>query len=136
MRAVCVGTACAALTRVKARGAAASYSASCPPRDVAAGVAAVHPGESPMSISPAPLPDPLAQLSRLASINAALRRLDPDAQVALDPDSGRMKVLTVLPEAEVLRVLKELGEPVEPLDADPAAGGGTSCGCGCRGGQR
>ena len=82
---------------------------------------------------------PADQLTRLAAIHAAMRRLDPDAEVALDPDNGRMKVLTVLPPEQVLDVLQRLGEPAELLasDADPetaavdvpAAGGG--CGCGC-----
>ncbi|KAF1687167.1 hypothetical protein B1992_04040 [Pseudoxanthomonas broegbernensis] len=71
--------------------------------------------------------------SRLAAIHAAMRRLDPGADVALDPDNGRMKVLTVLPPDEVMRVLVELGEVAELLDedADTAAPGGGGCGCGC-----
>lgn len=89
------------------------------------------------------LSDPTARLSRLAMINAALRRLDPDAQVALEAASGRMKVLTVLPEAEVVRILRELGEPATLSTAADDAGAGAGadadadacCGCGCRGGQ-
>ncbi|WP_372018107.1 hypothetical protein [Pseudoxanthomonas sp. 10H] len=86
-----------------------------------------------MSIAPVPLPDPTAGLSRLAAINAALRALDPDAQVALDPDGGRMKVLTVLPPEEVVRVMRQLGEAVELSGEEPEVPGrsGGSCGCGC-----
>lgn len=79
--------------------------------------------------------DPTAQLSRLAMINTALRRLDPDAQVALEAASGRMKVLTVLPEAEVVRILRELGEPATLSTAADDAGADACCGCGCRSGQ-
>lgn len=98
--------------------------------------------------TPVPLPgfsrdaspqDAVARLSRLAAIHAAMRRLDPDAEVALDPDNGRMKVLTVLPPEEVLQVLQALGESAELLAGDvtedaveeaaPARAGG--CGCGC-----
>ena len=94
-----------------------------------------------MSTAPASPNDSTRQLSRLAAMNAALRELDPDAQVALDPDGGRLKVLTVLPPAQVVRVLRGLGETAE-LSGDADAGdagetrgteaGGGSCGCGCR----
>lgn len=86
-----------------------------------------------MSIVPVSLPDPAAALSRLAAINAALRHADPDAQVALDPDTGRMKVLTVLPADDVVRVLQALGEPAElfAVDGEDAAGD-HCCGCGCK----
>ena len=93
-----------------------------------------------MSTAPASPTDPTAGLSRLAAMNAALRELDPDAQVALDPEGGRLKVLTVLPPAQVVRVLQGLGETAELSgDVDAGAGetrvtdaGGGSCGCGCR----
>lgn len=89
-----------------------------------------------MSTAPASPTDPTAGLSRLAAMNAALRELDPDAQVALDPEGGRLKVLTVLPPAQVVRVLQGLGETAELSgDAGEARGtdaGGSSCGCGCR----
>ena len=90
-----------------------------------------------MTSLPDTLSDPTARLSRLAMINTALRRLDPDAQVALEAASGRMKVLTVLPEAEVMRILLELGEPATLSTAadDADAGADACCGCGCRGGQ-
>ena len=55
------------------------------------------------------------------------------AQVALEAASGRMKVLTVLPEAEVVRILRELGEPATLSTAADDAG--ACCGCGCRSGQ-
>ena len=92
-----------------------------------------------MSTAPASPTDPTAGLSRLAAMNAALRELDPDAQVALDPEGGRLKVLTVLPPAQVVRVLQGLGETAELSgdagDAGETRGteaGGGSCGCGCR----
>lgn len=85
-----------------------------------------------MSNAPVSPPDSSARLSRLSAIDAALRELDPDAQVALDPDSGRMKVLTVLPAADVVRVLQVLGETAELAGADAGAkSGGCGCGCGC-----
>lgn len=83
-----------------------------------------------MSIVPVSLPDTTAPLSRLAAINAALRELDPDAQVALDPDGGKMKVLTTLPPEQVLQVLRALGETAELSGGKDEATPG-SCGCGC-----
>lgn len=74
-------------------------------------------------------------LSRLAAINAAMRAVDPDAQVALDPDSGRMTVLTVMEPDEVTRLLEELGESADLLDGgqdSTSPGGDGCCGCGCR----
>lgn len=95
-----------------------------------------------MSTAPASPPDPTTALSRLSAMNAALRELDPDAQVALDPDGGKLKVLTVLPPAQVVSVLQALGETAELSgdanagDADArdtnAASDGCGCGCGCR----
>jgi hypothetical protein len=91
-----------------------------------------------MSIAPVSLPDPTAELSRLATIQAALRQSDPDAQVALDPDGGKMRVLTVLPPEDVVRLMRGLGEPVEltGVEAEPGAAGGGSCGCGCSSNRR
>ena len=92
-----------------------------------------------MSIAPVSLPDASAGLSRLATIQAALRELDPDAQIALDPDGGKMKVLTVLPPEQVVQVMQSLGERVELSREDvesepgPASGG---CGCGCSSSRR
>ncbi|UWX03880.1 hypothetical protein H1235_15495 [Pseudoxanthomonas sp. NC8] len=63
-----------------------------------------------MSTAPVSLPDVSDGLSRLATIRAALRDLDPDAQIALDPDGGRMKVLTVLPPEQVVEVMQALGQ--------------------------
>lgn len=89
-----------------------------------------------MASAPVSLPDSTPELSRLAAINAALRQLDPDAQVALDPDGGKMKVLTVLPPDEVVRILRGLGETAELSGEGSgdqiATPGGGSCGCGCR----
>lgn len=93
-----------------------------------------------MSIAPASPTDPTTALSRLSAMNAALRELDPDAQVALDPDGGKLKVLTVLPPVQVMAVLQALGETAElsgdayAEEADEARGTNTggSCGCGCR----
>lgn len=79
---------------------------------------------------PVSLPDTTAPLSRLSAINAALRELDPDAQVALDPDGGKMKVLTTLPPEQVLQVLQALGETAELSGGEGEATPG-SCGCGC-----
>ncbi len=71
-------------------------------------------------------------LSRLAAINAAMRAVDPDAEVALDPDSGRMTVLTTMAPEEVTRLLQELGEAAELLDDEDATSPRGGCGCGCR----
>ena len=85
-----------------------------------------------MSTVPVSLPDSSAGLSRLATIQAALRELDPDAQVALDPDGGKMKVLTVLPPELVVQVMKAVGEVVELSGEDAEAGPESgNCGCGC-----
>jgi hypothetical protein len=89
-----------------------------------------------MSVASLPATDAAMQLSRLASLQAALRRADPEAQVALDPESGRMKVLSVLPPEQVVELMRALGEPVEPVDdgAEKRTGDG-GCGCGCRSGR-
>ncbi|MBO9716165.1 MAG: hypothetical protein J7507_04990 [Pseudoxanthomonas sp.] len=89
-----------------------------------------------MSIAPVSLPDSTAELSRLATIQVALREHDPDAQVALDPDGGKMRVLTVLPPEEVVRLMQALGEAVElsAEEAEAAPAGG--CGCGCSSNRR
>ena len=94
-----------------------------------------------MSTTPASPTNPTTALSRLSAMNAALRALDPDAQVALDPEGGKLKVLTVLPPAQVVSVLQALGETAElsgdayAEDAGEDRGtnpAGGSCGCGCR----
>lgn len=82
-----------------------------------------------MSNAPVSPPDSPAQLARLSVIDAALRERDPDVQVALDPDGGRMKVLTVLPTDEVVRVLHALGETAQA--AEPGAEKAGNCACGC-----
>jgi hypothetical protein len=119
------------LTTVKAGVDAAAYS----PRQASARTPPVRPQpaeENVMSTAPVSLPDSSADLSRLAAIQAARRELDPDAQVALDPDGGKMKVLTVLPPEEVVQLMRGLGERVE-LTADDAGAEPGSCGCGCSG---
>lgn len=87
-----------------------------------------------MSASREVFPSVSDGLSRLAAINAAMRTVDPDAQVALDPDSGRMTVLTVMAPEEVTRLLRELGEAAELLNGEDstAPAGDNCCGCGCK----
>ena len=87
-----------------------------------------------MSVAPLPATDPAMQLSRVASLQLALRRLDPEAQVALDPENGRMQVLSVLPPEQVVELMRALGEAVELVDdaAGEEAARGGGCGCGCR----
>ena len=72
-----------------------------------------------MSVAPLPATDAAMQLSRLASLQAALRRADPGAQVALDPDSGRMKVLSVLPPEQVVELMRATYASVAAAKADP-----------------
>ena len=81
-----------------------------------------------MSNAPVSLPDAAPGLSRLATIQAALREHEPDAQVALDPEGGKLKVLTVLPPEQVIQVMQALGEAVEITGDENRSGG---CGCGC-----
>lgn len=85
-----------------------------------------------MSVAPLPATDAAMQLSRLASLQVALRRLDPEAQVELDAGNGRMKVLSVLPPEQVVELMRALGEAVELVDdGEGEAAGGGGCGCGC-----
>lgn len=79
-------------------------------------------------------PDPATGLSRVSAISAALRQHDPAAQVAFDPTDGRVQVLTVLPQEEVERILRALGEAAVADDSvQDREGGDGCCGCGCRG---
>lgn len=60
---------------------------------------------------------------------AALRPLDPEARIALDPKHGRLEVISTATAAQVQDVLHGLGYAVTPLEKDVHISGGSTC-CG------
>lgn len=62
---------------------------------------------------------------------AALRPLDPQARVALDPGRGRLEVLTVASAAQVLAVIESIGWAARVMDQDVHISGGSTCCGGC-----
>ncbi len=64
-----------------------------------------------------------------AQLAAALRPIDPDARVTVDAKRGRLEVLTVATNAQVLDVLETIGWPARALEQDVHISGGSTC-CG------
>ena len=73
-------------------------------------------------LSTPPNPD----ASRLA---AALRPLDPEARIALDPRRSRLEVLTVASAQQVLTALESIGWSARALEQEVHVSGGSTC-CG------
>lgn len=70
------------------------------------------------------------QQQRQQAMTRALQQWDPEAEVTLDHDTGRVTILTILPDERVVDILEEAGEHAE-LDASPKDHGGTTCCGGC-----
>ncbi|MBJ6979360.1 MULTISPECIES: hypothetical protein [unclassified Luteimonas] len=66
-----------------------------------------------------------------ATLAAALRPLDPAAQVALDADSGRLDIVTRAGTAEVTEALRRAGFGVTPVVQELHVSGGSTCCGGC-----
>lgn len=64
-----------------------------------------------------------------SAVAAALRKLDPNVQVALDAARGRLEVLAIVTHAQVQDVLQGMGCVATPLAAEVHISGGSSC-CG------
>ncbi len=79
---------------------------------------------SPDTAAPAATPE-----QRCEIMTQALREWDPDAEVKLEADTGRLSILTTLPTERVVSVLHAVGESVE-LERNGAARE-NCCGCGC-----
>ena len=63
------------------------------------------------------------------ALTAALRKLDPNVQVAVDAARGRLEVLGTATRAQVQDVLASLGCVATPLDTEVHISGGSTC-CG------
>ncbi|HEY1138878.1 MAG TPA: hypothetical protein VGE88_01555 [Lysobacter sp.] len=81
-------------------------------------------------------PQPLTQRER--QLTDALREFDPDAEVRIEDDGGKLSVSTVLDEMEVIAILGGIGidaalsSGADGLDHDDQPrGDGCGCGCGC-----
>ncbi len=64
-----------------------------------------------------------------ATLNAALRQLDPDAGIVLDARKGRLEVLSTANASEVLGALDAVGCVATPLLEEVHISGGSTC-CG------
>lgn len=64
-----------------------------------------------------------------ASLTAAMRALDPQAQVTLDAARGRLEVLASASGAQILDALAKLGCAATPLEKEVHISGGSTC-CG------
>lgn len=64
-----------------------------------------------------------------AAIAAALRPLDPEAQIALDAKRGRLEVISTATASQVQDALQGIGCLARPLDQDVHISGGSTC-CG------
>lgn len=62
-----------------------------------------------------------------ASLTAAMRALDPNAQVALDAD--RLEVLASASREQILGALRNIGCTAKPLEQEVHISGGSTC-CG------
>jgi len=78
--------------------------------------------------------NPTLPTERELMLTRALREFDPDAEVHLDDDVGKLSVSTVLDELEVIAILGGLGLEAAPKRV-PGGGrdahGSSVCGCGC-----
>lgn len=70
--------------------------------------------------------EPLQQRGR--AMTQALREWDPDAEVQMEVDTGRLSILTTLPTDRVVAILKSIGEDIQP------SGEQSECGSQCCGG--
>ena len=66
-----------------------------------------------------------------ATLAAALRPLDPDAQVALDAGNGRLDVVTSASREQVATALRQAGYGVSPVVQELHVSGGSTCCGGC-----
>ena len=66
-----------------------------------------------------------------ATLAAALRPLDPDAQVALDGASGRLDVVSSASREQVAEALRQAGYAVQPVVHELHVSGGSTCCGGC-----
>lgn len=64
-----------------------------------------------------------------ATLNTALRQLDPDAGIVLDARKGRLEVLSTANASEVLGALDAVGCVATPLLEEVHISGGSTC-CG------
>lgn len=64
-----------------------------------------------------------------ATLNAALRQLDPDAGIVLDARKNRLEVLSTANASEVLGALDAVGCVATPLLEEVHISGGSTC-CG------
>jgi len=56
---------------------------------------------------------------RQRAMNEALRAWDPDAEVTIEADTGRLIVVTSLPNARVIAILKDIGEHAKVTSEEP-----------------
>lgn len=66
-----------------------------------------------------------------AMLSTALRPLDPDAQIALDPENGRLEVISSASSEQIVAALRKVGYSAEPLVHELHISGGSTCCGGC-----
>ena len=66
-----------------------------------------------------------------ATLAAALRPLDPGAQVALDADSGRLDIISSASREQVADALRKAGYGVQLVLQELHVSGGSTCCGGC-----
>lgn len=79
------------------------------------------------------LPEPVEIQQRRLGMTRALQALDPEAEVHVDRETGRLTVLTSLPAEKVVAILEGIGERIE-IERGSEDGCGDSSGsncCGC-----
>lgn len=79
-------------------------------------------------------PQPFTE--RELQLTRALREFDPDAEVWIENDGGKLSVSTVLDELEVIAILGGIGVDAAPgrvsLEGEATSSSGACCGgCGC-----
>ncbi|MGY0612192.1 MULTISPECIES: hypothetical protein [unclassified Luteimonas] len=67
----------------------------------------------------------------VAMLTTALRPLDPDAKITLDSGSGRLDVVSVASQEQILEALKKVGCQAEPAVHELHVSGGSTCCGGC-----
>ncbi|KRA45241.1 hypothetical protein [Pseudoxanthomonas sp. Root630] len=68
---------------------------------------------------------------RQQAMTEALRAWDPEAEVTLEPGTGRLMVMTTLPTDRVIAILKDVGEHAEAGESESRGHKAGQCCGGC-----
>ncbi|MEN1960006.1 hypothetical protein WCE41_06680 [Luteimonas sp. MJ246] len=67
----------------------------------------------------------------VTTLAAAIRPIDPDARITIDSASGRLDVVSVASQDQILGALKQVGYQAQPAVHELHVSGGSTCCGGC-----